>query len=216
MLLRESPERLKTEFRYVARSESQRDPPRRQDGNGRVFRSRRRAGHPGPGRLELLRLLGAVVEIGSRATCEIATASLRSQIAGCAAIRACSRGSMAATSRRPPPSSAPTSTCSRISTGRIPFSRPHRKTSRRSPAATGVKMSGPYDYVPPDYWLADTSKFGGAYGFTTEIGTGAAIPPSEQPRRKCCPPITSCPAIPSGTITRAPSASRISSISKTR
>jgi exo-1,4-beta-D-glucosaminidase len=42
---------------------------------------------------------------------------------------------------------------------------------------TGVKMRGPYDYTPPDYWLADTSKFGGAYGFATEIGTGAAIPP---------------------------------------
>jgi exo-1,4-beta-D-glucosaminidase len=42
---------------------------------------------------------------------------------------------------------------------------------------TGVKMRGPYDYTPPDYWLAHTSKFGGAYGFATEIGTGAAIPP---------------------------------------
>jgi exo-1,4-beta-D-glucosaminidase len=47
---------------------------------------------------------------------------------------------------------------------------------------TGVKMRGPYDYTPPDYWLADASrdrsKLGGAYGFATEIGTGAAIPPS--------------------------------------
>jgi exo-1,4-beta-D-glucosaminidase len=46
---------------------------------------------------------------------------------------------------------------------------------------TGVKMRGPYDYTPPDYWLADASpdrsKLGGAYGFSTEIGTGAAIPP---------------------------------------
>ena len=46
---------------------------------------------------------------------------------------------------------------------------------------TGVKMRGPYDYTPPDYWLADVSqnksKLGGAYGFATEIGTGAAIPP---------------------------------------
>jgi exo-1,4-beta-D-glucosaminidase len=43
---------------------------------------------------------------------------------------------------------------------------------------TGVKMRGPYDYTPPDFWLADTSRSGGAYGFATEIGTGAAIPPS--------------------------------------
>ena len=67
---------------------------------------------------------------------EIATASLRSQIeSACAAIRACSRGSTAATSRRLPTSSARFSPCSRISTGRIRFFRPRRKTSRRSPGA---------------------------------------------------------------------------------
>jgi exo-1,4-beta-D-glucosaminidase len=43
---------------------------------------------------------------------------------------------------------------------------------------TGVKMRGPYHYTPPDFWLADTSRSGGAYGFATEIGTGPAIPPS--------------------------------------
>jgi exo-1,4-beta-D-glucosaminidase len=43
---------------------------------------------------------------------------------------------------------------------------------------SGVKMSGPYDYVPPDYWLLDT-KAGGAYGFNTETSPGAAVPPLE-------------------------------------
>ncbi len=33
---------------------------------------------------------------------------------------------------------------------------------------SGVKMTGPYDYVPPDYWLVDAGRFGGAYGFNTE------------------------------------------------
>jgi len=42
--------------------------------------------------------------------------------------------------------------------------------------ATGVKMSGPYDYVPPAYWLMDVDNFGGAYGFNTETSPGAAIP----------------------------------------
>ncbi len=42
---------------------------------------------------------------------------------------------------------------------------------------TGVKMAGPYDYVPPDYWLSDTKNFGGAFGFATEISPGPAIPP---------------------------------------
>ena len=41
---------------------------------------------------------------------------------------------------------------------------------------TGVKMTGPYDYVPPAYWLLDQNHFGGAFGFNTETSPGAAIP----------------------------------------
>lgn len=41
--------------------------------------------------------------------------------------------------------------------------------------ATGVKMRGPYDYVPPDYWYLDKS-YGGAFGFNTETGPGPEIP----------------------------------------
>ncbi|HTL44329.1 MAG TPA: glycoside hydrolase family 2 protein [Vicinamibacterales bacterium] len=43
---------------------------------------------------------------------------------------------------------------------------------------TGVKMRGPYEYVPPSYWLTDT-KNGGAFGFATEISPGPAVPPIE-------------------------------------
>jgi exo-1,4-beta-D-glucosaminidase len=46
---------------------------------------------------------------------------------------------------------------------------------------SGVKMLGPYDYVPPNYWLLDTQK-GGAYGFNTETSPGPAIPPVESLR----------------------------------
>jgi exo-1,4-beta-D-glucosaminidase len=42
--------------------------------------------------------------------------------------------------------------------------------------SSGVKMTGPYDYVPPAYWLTDTNKYGGAYGFNTETSPGPAIP----------------------------------------
>ncbi len=48
---------------------------------------------------------------------------------------------------------------------------------------SGVKMAGPYDFVPPNYWLLDTAKYGGAYGFATEIGPGPAIPPVESLRK---------------------------------
>jgi len=44
---------------------------------------------------------------------------------------------------------------------------------------TGVKMAGPYDWVPPAYWEADTSKYGGAWSFATEISPGPSIPPYE-------------------------------------
>ncbi len=43
---------------------------------------------------------------------------------------------------------------------------------------TGVKMNGPYDYVPPVYWFEDT-KNGGAFGFNTETGPGPQPPPLE-------------------------------------
>jgi len=51
---------------------------------------------------------------------------------------------------------------------------------------TGVKMRGPYDYVPPAYWLEDTTH-GGAFGFATEISPGAAVPPIESLRRMLPP-----------------------------
>ena len=43
---------------------------------------------------------------------------------------------------------------------------------------SGVKMTGPYEYVPPVYWLADTQA-GGAYGYNTETSPGPAIPVKE-------------------------------------
>jgi len=47
-------------------------------------------------------------------------------------------------------------------------------TPTSTTSASGVKMPGPYDYVAPSYWYQDTSKYGGAFGFNTEAGPGAA------------------------------------------
>jgi exo-1,4-beta-D-glucosaminidase len=56
---------------------------------------------------------------------------------------------------------------------------------------SGVKMSGPYEYVAPSYWTVDTpggqpgrklcnpGGCGGAYGFNTETSMGPAPPPVE-------------------------------------
>jgi exo-1,4-beta-D-glucosaminidase len=56
-------------------------------------------------------------------------------------------------------------------------------TARKTPAGdTGLKMSGPYEYVAPSYWLTDT-KLGGAHGFNTETSPGPSPPPIESLRR---------------------------------
>ena len=59
---------------------------------------------------------------------------------------------------------------------------------------SGVKMTGPYEYVAPEYWDEDTPKgqpdrkqcnaggCGGAYGFNTETSMGPAVPPIESIR----------------------------------
>jgi exo-1,4-beta-D-glucosaminidase len=49
------------------------------------------------------------------------------------------------------------------------------KVSGRS----GVKMNGPYDWVPPIYWETDNGRHGGAWSFATEISPGPSIPPME-------------------------------------
>ncbi len=40
---------------------------------------------------------------------------------------------------------------------------------------SGVKMTGPYDYVAPSYWYTGL-KFGGAIGYNTETSPGPSIP----------------------------------------
>jgi len=59
---------------------------------------------------------------------------------------------------------------------------------------SGVKMSGPYEYIAPSYWEQDTPAgqpnrklcnpggCGGAYGFNTETSMGPAVPPLESIR----------------------------------
>ncbi len=52
------------------------------------------------------------------------------------------------------------------------------ETPTKLTGKSGVKMTGPYEYVPPVYWLADT-KAGGAWSYNTETSPGPAIPPRE-------------------------------------
>jgi exo-1,4-beta-D-glucosaminidase len=53
------------------------------------------------------------------------------------------------------------------------------QASERDPStvtgSSGLKMTGPYDYVPPAYWYVD-HQYGGAFGFNSETGPGASVP----------------------------------------
>jgi len=54
------------------------------------------------------------------------------------------------------------------------------ETKSKVSGLSGVKMDGPYEWVPPIYWETDTAaKYGGAYSFATEISPGPSIPPYE-------------------------------------
>jgi exo-1,4-beta-D-glucosaminidase len=50
---------------------------------------------------------------------------------------------------------------------------------------SGMKMAGPYAWVPPAYWYAD--KLGGAFGFDSEVSAGASIPLLEDLTRMLAP-----------------------------
>jgi exo-1,4-beta-D-glucosaminidase len=51
---------------------------------------------------------------------------------------------------------------------------------------SGVKMTGPYEYVAPSFWYLDT-RHGGAFGFNTETSPGPAIPPMASLRQMLPP-----------------------------
>jgi exo-1,4-beta-D-glucosaminidase len=57
---------------------------------------------------------------------------------------------------------------------------PYQSSATAKPTSvtgnTGLKMTGPYEYVAPSYWLTDTSR-GGAFGYNTETSPGPAPPP---------------------------------------
>ncbi len=108
---------------------------------------------------------------------EIATASLHSQI-----LRMRSHPSMLVWlngSDNPPPADVEKAYIQVLQNADWP--NPYISSASQEPTSvtgpSGVKMTGPYDYVPPDYWLTDTGKFGGAYGFNTETGPGPAVLP---------------------------------------
>ncbi|MFE1313764.1 exo-beta-D-glucosaminidase [Streptomyces sp. NPDC058755] len=60
-------------------------------------------------------------------------------------------------------------------------------SDRSSPqlGSSGMKMSGPYDWIPPNYWYA--KREGGATGFNSETSAGPDIPTLDTLRRMMTP-----------------------------
>ncbi|MCX8514158.1 MAG: hypothetical protein ORN24_01170 [Burkholderiales bacterium] len=50
----------------------------------------------------------------------------------------------------------------------------------------GLKMRGPYAYEPPRYWYQD-KKYGGAFGFNSEVGVGGSLPSKDSMQRMFYP-----------------------------
>jgi exo-1,4-beta-D-glucosaminidase len=109
-------------------------------------------------------------------TLDIATASLRSQM-----LRIRNHPSLLVWlngSDNPPPANVESAYLAVEAATRWP--NPILSSASATPTTvtgkSGVKMTGPYDYVAPSYWLVDTNTYGGAYGFNTETSPGPAIP----------------------------------------
>lgn len=108
----------------------------------------------------------------------VATASLRDQILrlrGRASVFVWLNGS-----DNPPPARVEKAYLDVLS--ELGFPNPVLSSATEKPAQlsgeSGVKMRGPYEWVPPVYWYQDTT-LGGPHGFATEIGPGPAPPPFE-------------------------------------
>ena len=178
MLLRESSERLQAEFRYI------------RDLNLNTIRLE--------GKMETEEFFNLADEQGvlvmpgwsccdyweqwekwKPADLAIATASLRSRV-----MRMRSHPSVLAWlngSDNPPPANVERSYIQALKDADWPD--PYLSSASATPTPvtglSGVKMTGPYDYVTPDYWLNADAKYGGALGFNTETSAGPSIPPVE-------------------------------------
>ncbi|ETK37029.1 glycosyl hydrolase 2 galactose-binding domain-containing protein [Microbispora sp. ATCC PTA-5024] len=47
--------------------------------------------------------------------------------------------------------------------------------------SSGMKMDGPYDWIPPNYWY--TKQLGGAFGFASEVSAGPDVPTLDSLKR---------------------------------
>ena len=181
LMLRSSRERQEAEIRYVKdmglntiRLEGKLE-------DDHFFDVTRPRGHPRDAGLVLLRPLGEVVGLAGD-DLPVATASLRDQILrlrGRASVFVWLNGSDG-----PPPANVERAYLAVLKELGFPNPVVSSATEKKAEHSgeSGMKMRGPYDWVPPVYWYTDT-KLGGPHGFATEIGPGPSPPPLESLKR---------------------------------
>ena len=142
----------------------------------RLLRSGRPARRPDHGRLVLLRSLGTVEEVAARRhrnRHRLASLADPAHAQPSQHVRLAQRQRQSSARRR-------RNRLHQSLEGCLDWPNPYiSSASAKATTVTGpsgVKMTGPYDYVPPDYWLIDTTKYGGAFGFNTETSPGPAPP----------------------------------------
>ena len=174
MFLRPSAERETAGNPLRQRHEPERHSVRGQDRERAVpgiVRSRRHHGHR---RLVLLRFLGAMEPMEGRRLRHRRRVACAIRSAASAIILASSPGWYG--SDDPPNARAEKNYLAGLqgiplAQFRPIFRQPPKPTKVGEP--TGIRMTGPYEYVPPMYWYVDT-KAGGAYCFNTETSPGPA------------------------------------------
>ena len=183
MLLRPaSRERLEAELRYVSEMGLNTIRLEGKLESDLVLRPRRPRGDPGDARLVLLRPLGEVGQVGRGGPPGGAGVAARPDPAPAQPSRACFvwlNGS-----DFPPPAKVEQAYLDVLEELRLAEPVLSNATDTPGPLSgpSGVKMRGPYDYVPPSYWLTDTKR-GGAFGFATEIGPGGGGAADREPEQ---------------------------------
>ena len=179
MLLRPSRERLRAEMRYVKEMGLNTIRSRGQARERRVLRPRGRAGHPGHGRLVLLRPLGDVGQVGRRGPSRGGRVAAPTRSGACATIRACSPGSNG--SDGPPPPTVEKAYLDVLERVRVVEARAVERHRQAGPMSgpSGVKMRGPYDYVPPVVLAAPTRRTAAPSASTPRSARAAPCRPIE-------------------------------------
>ena len=181
LMLRENSQRLADEFRYVRDMGLTMDSPRRQR------RPQSLADREGvlvmAGWCRCDHALGQV----EADIFDIAKASLTDQILGCEPPQ---RGDVAQRQRQSTATGCRRNVSRHREATSLPEYQPSSATGKPATVSgdSGVKMSGPYEYVAPSYWTEDKidgghhcnpGGCGGAYGFNTETSPGPGSWPIE-------------------------------------